>query len=92
MAISGDIPWNTDWLKDPKIRDEYWDRASVAMVNVISGTAHVMLRGGKDDPITHPGTVWTREEWPYLKAGTNPKVDKVIKIHPAWDVTGQIWP
>ncbi|KAL9115570.1 MAG: hypothetical protein Q9187_007276, partial [Circinaria calcarea] len=31
MAISGPTPWNTKWLQEPKIRDEYWDRASTAM-------------------------------------------------------------
>lgn len=66
MAISGETPWNTKWLQDPKIKDEYWDRASTAMVNVVSGTVYVMLRGGKSDPIAHLGTVWTRKEWPHI--------------------------
>jgi len=48
-------------MQDPKFKDEYWDRASTAMVNVVSGTVYAMLRGGLNDPITHPGTVWTRK-------------------------------
>ncbi|KAI9711615.1 MAG: hypothetical protein M1812_007138 [Candelaria pacifica] len=92
MAISGDTPWNTAWLQDPKVKDEYWDRASTAMVNVVSGTVYVMLVGGKDDPITHPGTVWTRMEWPDLKDGKNSKVKKVIRLDPKGHVVGQIWP
>ena len=92
MAITGDTPWNTKWLKEKKIKHEYWDRASIAMVNVVSGTVYVMLRGGKDDPITHPGTVWTRKEWPFLEAGTNKKIEKVIRINPKGEEVGQIWP
>lgn len=92
MAISGPTPWNTDWLKEPSIKNEYWDRASTAMVNVISGTVHVMLRGGKNDPITHRGTVWANMEWPPLEKGSNPKVVKIIRVNPQGKEVGQIWP
>ena len=69
MAISGPTPWNTPSMQDPKFKDEYWDRASTAMVNVVSGTVYVMLRGGFNDPITHPGTVWTRKVCCYRVIG-----------------------
>ncbi|MCJ1479493.1 hypothetical protein MMC13_008179 [Lambiella insularis] len=88
MAISGETPWNTKWLQDPKIKDDYWDRASTAMVNVVSDAVYVMLRGGKSDPITHPGTVWTRKEWPDIKAGKNHKIEKVIRVNPQGQVVG----
>lgn len=92
MAITGETPWNTKWLQEPKIRDEYWDRASTAMVNKVSGIVYVMLRGGANDPIAHPGTVWTRMEWPPIKAGKNPKIQKVIRVNPKGETVGQIWP
>lgn len=61
------------------------------MVNVISRTVYVMLRGGKDDPITHPGTVWTDLEWPQLQAGTNKNILEVIRVDSQGQEIGQIW-
>ncbi|GLB36801.1 hypothetical protein LshimejAT787_0310880 [Lyophyllum shimeji] len=59
---------------------KFWDNASEAIAEMSSGTIYVLLPANTVGTNFHPGTVWSRLEWPELQR--NSKVTKVIKVNP----------